>query len=178
MEIFEILKKALAGDSEAWDEVFDRLWPVVAGVAASLMHGADAAAIEDAAQNTFVRLTEDDSRRLRAYDPGRATVEKYVAKIAHNCTLDFLRAQTRRSRNASQLPPPEEKNDNLSERIFPWELTAALGVLAPREREVIEMLYFDHLDTAEIADRLGIGADTVRSLKSHAMQKLRKYFDC
>ena len=180
MNACEFLEPALSGDETAWDELFKCLWPVVAGVASSMLRGMATASIDDAAQNTFVRLTEDGCRRLRLYDAGRGNLERYVAKIAHNCTLDYLRANARHlgTRDLSFVPEPEQESKNPSNRIYPWELTAALGVLSAREREVIEMLYYDHCGTAEVAACLGIGADTVRSLKSHAVQKMRKFFDC
>lgn len=180
MDTIEILQRALAGDNEAWDKLFKRLWKVVVGVAASMMKGMDNAAIEDAAQNTFVRLTEDNSRRLRMYDARRGNLEHYIAKIAHNCTIDYLRTNKRHrgAKDLSSIPAPDQKDKNEPGRIFPWELNAAMETLSAREREVFEMLYYDHLDTAEVAERMSIGDDTVRSLKSHGMQKLRKFFDC
>ena len=176
MESYETLQQALSGDDGAWDRVFDRLWPIVAGVAASHIFGMDYSAVEDCAQNTFARLLEKDSRRLREYDPHRGTIESYVAKIAYHCTIDFLRTHARHSRNINQIQITASQND--SEHFYPWELTAALETLTTREKEVMELLYFDHVDTGDIANRLGVTAETVRSVKSHAMQKLRVFFYC
>lgn len=174
-----ILQKALSGDNAAWDALFERLWPVVAAVAAQKAKavGGDAM-VDDIAQNVFIRLTRDNARRLRQYDSHRGTLESYVAKIAHNCTIDYLRSNASHFRNVdiSSLSEPVSVAASTLPMLEAWEMGAALSTLTPREREVVDLLYKQDLGVAEAAKHMKISPDTVRSEKSHALKKLKKFF--
>lgn len=172
-----LIRQILSGDDSGWEKLFDALWPLACRIAASVMAGHDGAAIEDAAQNTLVRLADENCRNLRHYDPERGPFRKYVAQIARNATRDYLRRQKKFSRHADLSHRPEPEAPASSAPLYDGvEVTAALETLTPREREVVEMLILDSLTPTETAERLGTAAATVRSLKSHAMAKLKKYF--
>lgn len=178
-ESSEILKIALTGDSQAWDWLFERLWPVATGVAAAKLKALFGdGAVEDAAQNTFVRLTENNAKRLRLFNPNKGQLESYVARVAHNCAIDYLRAHAHqlRSRDLTEIPDTVSMDATPLPMLESWELHAALATLTPRERQVITLLFNDHLETAEAAQRLGVGQDTIRSEKSHALKKLKRFF--
>ncbi|MGQ9623630.1 MAG: RNA polymerase sigma factor [Candidatus Caldatribacteriaceae bacterium] len=76
-----------------------------------------------------------------------------------------------------ETPFPPERIERLvqktksSKRVrlsFPFE------VLSPREREVIEGLFFGSLSEREVAGLLGISRSSVKSYKRLALSKLRK----
>jgi RNA polymerase sigma-70 factor (ECF subfamily) len=50
---------------------------------------------------------------------------------------------------------------------------AALAMLSPEQRAVIELAYFEGLTSSEIADRLKVPIGTVKSRVAAAMSKLR-----
>jgi RNA polymerase sigma-70 factor (ECF subfamily) len=50
------------------------------------------------------------------------------------------------------------------------------ALLSPRQREILAMLYDREMDVAEIAAKLGIDPQTVRSAHHKAMIKLRAHF--
>jgi RNA polymerase sigma factor (sigma-70 family) len=174
-----ILRKALSGDNAAWDALFAGLWPIVAGVAAvkAKAVGGDAL-VDDIAQNVFIRLTMDNAKRLRRFDPDKGTLESYVAKIAGNCAVDDLRGHARHFRTVdiSSLPEPVAPTDSSLPMLEEWEMVAALNSLAPREKEVIELLFKRDLTVAEAASHMRISPETVRSEKSHALKKLKRFF--
>lgn len=174
-----IVKKALSGDSQAWDELFACLWPVAVSVAASIIKERGGLALaEDVAQNVFVRLTADNAKRLRLFNPDRGTLEKYIARISYTCAIDYLRSNAKHLRNTSDATIPEHASapDDALPSVEEWELAAAMATLTPREREVTELLYKENLENTEAAIRLGISPATVRSEKSHALKKLKKFF--
>lgn len=178
-DVESMLSRALAGDSLAWDALFAALWPVVTAVAASLLAAAGGVpAVEDAAQNTFIRLMADDAKRLRNFDITKGTLKGYVAKTAHNCAIDYLRSHSKHFRHAdlSAISEPVDASAAVFPMVEEWEMAAAMNTLSPREREVVALLFKENLDTSEAAARLGVGADTVRSAKSHALKKLKKFF--
>ncbi len=171
------IHRILSGDDSGWEELFDELWPLAYRIAASIMPEYDGAAIEDAAQNTLVLLADNNCRNLRRYDSARGSFRQYVAQIARNATRDYLRRQKKFSRQIDHSTILETAAPPESMPLYDGaDVTAALEVLTPRERQAIEMLVLDGCTTAEVAVRLGVTTDTVRSLKSHAMPKLKKYF--
>lgn len=174
-----VLQKALAGDNQAWDELFSFLWPVAAGVAASVIKGIGGMAMaEDIAQNVFVRLTEENARRLRLFDPAKGKLEPYIARIAHTAAVDYLRSNAKHFRNTdiSSLPDIILNESDPLPMLEEWEMTAAFATLTPREKQVIELLYKKHLSSMEAAEQLKVNPDTIRSEKSHALKKLKIFF--
>jgi RNA polymerase sigma factor (sigma-70 family) len=55
-------------------------------------------------------------------------------------------------------------------------LTYPPELLSPRQREILALLYDRDMDVAEIAAKLAIDAQTVRSMHHKAMVKLRAHF--
>lgn len=173
------LQKALEGDALAWDALFTRLWPVLTAITASrLISIGGEAAVEDAAQNALFRLTADNARRLRYFDASRGSLESYIAKVAYNSAIDYCRSHSKHFHHANldSLPEPIDENENALPMVEEWEILAAKETLSPREREVINLIYRENLGTSEVAERLGVGMDTMRSEKSHALKKLKKFF--
>lgn len=173
-----ILQKALSGNDLAWDKLFHKLWSVITVVIATKARNIGGnPLIEDIAQNVFLRLMENDAKRLRLFDPHKGTLERYIATVANRCTVDYFRSNMKHFRNVdlSQLPEMYTDPDS-SLMASSWEITAALKMLSPRENEVIQLLFKKHLSVAEAAEKLGITAETIRSVKSHALKKLKKFF--
>jgi len=174
-----ILQKALAGDRQAWDDLFTNLWPVVVGVVANRVKafGGDSL-VEDIAQNVFVRLLENDARRLSLFNPDGGALEAYVAKVAFNCSIDYLRSNGKHlaAIDISSLPELISETDTSLPMLEAWEMSAALNSLTPREREVIVLLFKQNISVAAAASRMRVTPDTVRSEKSHALKKLKFFF--
>jgi DNA-directed RNA polymerase specialized sigma24 family protein len=53
-------------------------------------------------------------------------------------------------------------------------LADALWTLAPRQRAVLGLRYFDDLSEAQVADLLGCSIGTVKSTASRALERLRQ----
>jgi RNA polymerase sigma factor (sigma-70 family) len=58
----------------------------------------------------------------------------------------------------------------LAESDAMWQ---ALGKLAPRQRAVVVLRYYEHLSEAEIAETLGVRPGTVKSQCAAALARLR-----
>jgi RNA polymerase sigma-70 factor (ECF subfamily) len=54
------------------------------------------------------------------------------------------------------------------------EVSEALAILSPEQRQVIELAYFGGLTQTRIAERLGIPVGTVKTRTLAAMRKLRR----
>ena len=159
--------------------LFAHLWPVVIGTISSKSKiPSGSLSVEDLAQNIFVRLLEDNARRLRFFSSSKGTLESYVAKIAHNSLINHIQRHFKASRNIdiADIPEPIDEDTPSLPMAEDWEIIAALETLTARERQVIELLYEGNLSTSEAATNLGISPDTIRSEKSHALKKLKNFF--
>lgn len=165
------LADLLTGDKRSWDSFVRRYAAlIVAAVRGVASHSGD---IEDLTQEVFVRLCKDDFRLLRSYDSTRASMSTWITIVARSTARDALRRRRPDSVPIDGVPEMYLKVDAV-EPLPKLKLPEAL--LSPRRREILGMLYDLEMDVAEIAAKLGIDPQTVRSAHHKAMLKLRAHF--
>jgi RNA polymerase sigma factor (sigma-70 family) len=165
------LAALIDGDKGAWDAFVRRYAALImAAIRGVAQDGGEA---EDLSQEVFIRLCKDDFRLLKTYDPVRAGLTTWLTIVARSTARDALRRRRIQGVNIEDVPeaalavPAVEPVDRLS---YPQEL------LSPRQREILALIYDRDMDVAEIAARLRIDAQTVRSMHHKAMLKLRAHF--
>jgi RNA polymerase sigma factor (sigma-70 family) len=130
---------------------------------------------EDLTQLTFERAW----RAWARYDEQRASVQTWLLVIARNAYVDHRR----RDRTQYELELHEEEvaesgqavQQDPQTRLGPTpELAAAVGRLREREREVLALRFGGDLQTAEIAEMLGISVANAQQILSRAVRKLRR----
>src|SRR5690348_18306661 len=96
------------------------------------------AEVEDLTQEVFLRLCKDDFRLLRSYDPVRASLSTWLTIVARSTARDGLRR-----RRAEAVPIEAVPEAQLAiDPVEPVErLKLSEAVVAPRQREVLAMLY-------------------------------------
>ncbi|HEX5983982.1 MAG TPA: sigma-70 family RNA polymerase sigma factor [Solirubrobacterales bacterium] len=159
------------------DLAFDRLYrssrdDVYAYVAGMLR---DEAAAEEVTAAAFERAY----RKRNRFDPQRGEPRAWLFGIARNAALDELR---RRGRHTELAAEPadlesfgfEERTEHSERRLA---VSAALGRLEPRERELISLKFFAGLSNAEIARVLGTSESNAGTKLHRAMTKLREACD-
>jgi RNA polymerase sigma-70 factor (ECF subfamily) len=158
------------GDKAAWD-VFVRRYTglILTGVRAAARDGAD---IEDLVQEVFVRLCKDGYRLLKTYDPERAGLSTWLTIVARSTARDASR------RRHPQVTPIETAPEAALavDATPPEKIRMPDGLLSPRQKLVLSMLYDRDMEVAEVATALGIDPQTVRSTHHKAMLKLRSHF--
>jgi RNA polymerase sigma factor (sigma-70 family) len=165
------LAALLDGDRRSW-AVFVRRYAalVVAAVRSVAPTTSD---VEDLTQEVFVRLCKDNFRLLRSYDATRASLSTWLTIVARSTARDALR---RRRPNSIPIDTVPEAHLRV-EFVEPTpKLKLPEALLSPRQREILGMLYDSEMDVAEIAAKLGIDPQTVRSAHHKAMLKLRAHF--
>lgn len=158
------------GDKGAWDGFVRRY----AGLIVSAVRGVarDQAEAEDLVQDVFLRLCKDGFRLMRTYDPARAGLSTWLTIVARSTARDTLRRRQLPSTPIDAVPESLlAVAPKLTERLkYPD------GLLSPRQKLVLTMIYDKDMDVAEIARSLAVDPQTVRSTHHKAMLKLRSHF--
>ena len=113
-------------------------------------------------------------RKLEVF-AGHSTLEMWVAQI---CTLELLAYLRRRRRGMSLIDdariawrepttPPDQSSVEFA------DLYVLLEQLAPEEEAVVRLKHFGHLKFEEIADRLGISVNTVKTRYYRGLTRMR-----
>ncbi|MDQ3661782.1 MAG: sigma-70 family RNA polymerase sigma factor [Actinomycetota bacterium] len=151
-----------------------RLHQRLAQRVAYVVVGSEAEA-QDAAQEAFVKAYY----ALGSFRSG-ATFRAWLMAIVRNEALNRARSAARRTtlvmrvaedRSLGDAAPSPEATVLATERGA--ALGVALGSLAPRDRAVIALRYFEDLSEKEMAVALGCPVGTVKSRLSRALSKLR-----
>jgi RNA polymerase sigma-70 factor (ECF subfamily) len=136
----------------------------------------DAGIAEDLTQETFLRIW----RRIGAFDESRGTLASWIATLARNTAVDYLR--TARARQAGQrvtiqdyhaLHIPDECL--LDRRRAVGE---AIARLSPAHRTAIALSYGYGMSQAEIAARLNRPLGTIKTWLRTALQALAASTRC
>lgn len=127
----------------------------------------DHADAEDLVQTALIKAVPH--WRKIADDP-----EPYVRKILARESVTRWRRRRWRELSTDELPPAAPV-PSLDEHVVEREaLRRALLSLAPRQRAVVVLRYFDDLTERQTADVLGIAVGTVKSQARDALAVLRR----
>ena len=157
----------------AFDELYRRNRDDVHAYVAGLLR--DRAAAEDITALAFERAY----RRRRSFNPKRGTRRAWLFGIARNAALDELR---RRRRQATLVAEPVDEavigpEQGAEVAIRRAAIRAAIGELAPRERELVALKFFAGLANPEIARVIGISETNAGSRLHRVIEKLRRACD-
>lgn len=136
---------------------------------ALVLTGWDRAAAEDVLQ---IALERAYRRRWQLFRHGSA--EPYVRRIVVNAAIDWRRVRRRRAEFSLDLAGDLAAADLASQVTDRDVLVRALAVLAPKQRAVLVMRYWQDVPDAEIAAALNCSAATVRSQASRGLARLRE----
>ncbi len=163
-----LLAAVATGDRQALRELYGRHAPWVTLRLARRC--ADADAVDDAVQDTFVAVWRSAGR----YQGGGA-VGAWIWGIAIRRLIDALRRRPRRefmSGERLELEPSAEEQVLFG--VEHGDLGGALERLSPELRAVMQATILDGLTTREAGRLLGIPAGTVKTRAMRARIQLRK----
>jgi RNA polymerase sigma factor (sigma-70 family) len=135
----------------------------------------DRAAAEDVTALAFERAYRKQDR----FEPDKGSERAWLFGIARHAALDELRRRKRHATLAADPPDPHAGGpDDVAETAQQRaDLHAALGRLSARDREVVALRFHAGLETAEVADVLGISRSNAATLLHRAITKLREALD-
>ena len=134
--------------------------------AAFLLTG-DRQSAEDLVQETLLRVVGRWSRIVATGDP-----RPYVRRVLYHQHVSLWRRA--RLRVVPMASPPDRRVPDVADTCdIAVSVSAALARLAPRQRAVLVLRYFEDRTERETAEILGCGVGTVKSQTRDALARLR-----
>ena len=130
---------------------------------------------EDIVHSVFEKML---SRDLDLKDQSLAY--SYMLSSVRNACLNYLSRKKDHGKYASHFLSENKDYDDRSfvnsriESEVLWEVFSKINNLPDGCRQVFTMSYLDNLSNQEVADRLGISVNTVKSQKARAKELLRE----
>ena len=177
-----LVSRCRAGDSAAWEELWEAHWPAVFRFVYQLSGGFTREDAEEICQEAFVAVV----RGIEAFD-GRSAFQTWLFRIASNKALDFRAKGAAAKRGSGMAPVPlddperapalpdgsaERPGAGLERAENAAMLREALDHVGDACREVIELRYFGDLSYEEIATELKMNPKTVSSRLSKCLDRL------
>lgn len=183
-----LVARCRAGDTEAWDVLFDRHYTPMFRFVFQLGFQLSHEDAEEVCQEAFLSVI----RNLGSFKGGCA-FQTWLFRIAANKARDFIDKQTAVKRGRGQtvlsldaedpetglaLDPPSSKADPgaaLLENERLSLLQEAVGQLDDPCREIVQLRYFGDLSYEELARTLQLHPKTVSSRLSRCLDRLEQF---
>ena len=178
----ELMQRVLAGDADALQMLYDRHFR--RGFALAYRMLTDAAGAEDCVQDMFLKLWQQPA----LFDPARGAFTSWLMSSIHHRAANQLRARSRVTSLSAAAPDddasltarwadPPDPAPSVEDQVWTDEqrrkVRAALGHLAPAQREALELAYYGGLSQSEVAARLGQPLGTIKTRMRTGLLKLR-----
>jgi RNA polymerase sigma-70 factor (ECF subfamily) len=157
------------GDPDAVRAVYREYGRLVFAVAYKVL--GDKGLAEEATQQAFLQAW----RGARHFDPTRE-LAPWLATITRRVAIDIHRREARRAHERLEEVAPDATvmalPDTAESAYEVWEVRRAVDELPAEERDVVRLQHLEGLTHAEIAERLGVPAGTVKSRSFRAHRHL------
>lgn len=170
-----LMRRVAEGDPFAFETIYDRYSPQAFALAMRMTRKPCAA--DEITQEAFVSLWRTAAR----YDPSRASLKTWLLMLVHSRGIDSIRSGKRHSRNLTidevsedHLQAAESTDEDTFKRDTSRHLRHLLTNIPSKQREVIELAYFDELTQVEIAKSLDLPLGTVKSRVRLALARLHQ----
>lgn len=190
----QLVATVVAGDTTALAVLYDRHADAI--FRAAFRRSGDRSIAEEVLQDTFLALWN----RAELFDPAQGSLLAWLSTIARNRAIDRLRHQGRRppAMPLSAVIPDDDRGGSgldralshgvllgsgavaddpqqvLEDAATRTEIRDALRTIPPRERQVLELAYYEGLTQVEIAQRLDWPLGTVKTRTRRALARLRE----
>ena len=180
----ELLRRTLAREERAWNELIRRYRPLllrcIARVTARFAPHFGPSEIDEVYADVLLKLYRDDMRRLRLFDPARGTkLGSWLGTIALRTAYDALRSAGRRPVAGVDASVLEEESrrtplDALLEKER-WRCFGdVLGELTDRDRRFLQLYFDEGLEAPQVAAEMAINLKTVYTKKHKIRAHLRR----
>lgn len=169
-----LVSQVANGDEAAFSELYDLIAPRVHSVVLRVLR--DPAMAEEVTQEVMVELW----RQAPRFETERGSVAAWASTVAHRRAIDRVRSsQSARDRDQREhdITLPEGRHDEVAEqveqRLEREQVTRALEVLTPVQRESIELAYFSGYTYREVAAVLEVPEGTIKTRIRDGLLRIR-----
>lgn len=170
--LIEVLLRTGEEDREAFQDVYRLTSAKLFGICLRIC--GDRAGAEDVLHEVYLTIW----KRAGAFEPGRASPISWLATIARNRAIDWVRARGMRTthpieeagRVVDDAPDPLSvaQRDDMSRRLH-----ECLDALEERQRDAIRTAFFDGMTYAELAQAKGVPLGTMKSWVRRGLLQLK-----
>ena len=130
----------------------------------------DEADVEDVVQDSYVAA-------LQSAPPRTGRVRPWLGGITRNLARNLNRSEGRRRAREERVARPEGVEESADRLRWQQRVVEAVLALEPPYRDVIVLRYLEELPPREVATRLDVPVNTVRTRTRRAVEQLRGVFD-
>jgi RNA polymerase sigma-70 factor (ECF subfamily) len=171
----ETMRRVVAGDQTALEELMERWRRPVYSLALRILRQPELA--EEVSQDVFLKVW----KHAAVFEDQRGAFSSWVLTMTHHGSIDALRRAKARGSQvtntldnivAATLPSPRAG-------VSPWQkmkLQEALETLPDKQRQVVELAYFEGRTREEMAQILEEPVGTVKTRLRDAVQRLAAVF--
>lgn len=165
-----------ASDSNALHVLFDRYSRLVFGIALRILN--DHGEAEDIVQEAFFHIHQ----KAALFDPLKGTAKAWIVQLAFHRALDRRAYLDRRgfylgtdiASLADTLLEETDLEREIGAKLSRVQLEKAFEELPDRQRQTLEMFYFEGFDLREISERLNESFANTRHHFYRGLDKLRR----
>jgi|APTNR8051073442_1049403.scaffolds.fasta_scaffold00317_25 RNA polymerase sigma-70 factor (ECF subfamily) len=134
---------------------------------------ADPVEVEDLIQESFIKIWGG----LSGYDAQKGGFVHWMARIARNTAIDFLRSRRHRlARATTSWLPADHADLRVCHQPEAPDLPVLVAALSPAYRQVIECVYVQGHSQSEVAEIFDMPLGTVKTRGRIGLRELRKTF--
>src|SRR5882762_5302959 len=169
-----LVKECLDGNEEAWSQLIDKYKALIYSI--PVKYGLPPHEAADVFQSTCVELL---TRLPELREP--KALPKWLMQVAHHQCYRWKRQSQRMVSRDTQPDLPEAETPAIAESLVQQTqeeqmLREAMGVLAPKCRRLIELLFFETPSRpySEVASELGLAVGSIGFTRQKCIDRLRR----
>jgi RNA polymerase sigma factor (sigma-70 family) len=132
---------------------------------------------QDLLQETFIKIWKS----FKQYDPGKGRLYTWMARLARNISIDYLRSVNHRNYTVSEnLVESTQQIDQKFQVSYNPELIGVkdmTNILNEDQRLALDLIYFKGYTHVQAAEELDITVGILRSRLQSSITELRKTFN-
>lgn len=175
-DMSEVLRDMCEGEVDAFDRFYAQYAPLVMQVALRML--GERMEAEDVCHDVFLEVL----RRGKDYNPGRGSLEAWLAVMTRSRSLDRLRRTKRLAEKDKELGQDAAASSRSSEeialqRLEQEELNEALMKLPRNQREAVAYSYYSPHTQKELSAAWNVPLGTVKSWVRYGLNNMRKHLE-
>jgi RNA polymerase sigma-70 factor (ECF subfamily) len=174
----ELMAEIVGGREAAFQELVTAVRPLIISVISrTIGSGND---VDDVCQTVLLSIWNGAA----GWEPGKGRVSTWVASIARNRSIDYVRKASRAAAMRERLTSetavlaPVGFGSTAADDLVRMEARrvtrGALRELAPEQRQVLELAFIEGLTQVEVAERAGLPLGTAKARIRRGMISLRR----